>query len=1157
VADFSKINSKLKKRDTEIGNIGEIFSSLQGEGVASLVDMSSFYHNLKLTKRAQEICTMTIAGRLLRPSYLMEGINQGPPHGAFIINLVRKRSAAFTSAYIDDVICAAPDVTTLRKRTILLMMDLQECGALISLPKCQFERTEIDILGHTVLFSPEKVTTIIPQTARFKVFQNYPKITSVSQMQRFLGLLAYVQSFGQNIAFLAAPCYGVLSRHNTLPKNQQVILSDVEQRSVDLLCRKMCNLESQVVIGAGAELHLYVDASYYGYGCILTATYGGQERIASYHSKRFSESFVRNNSSASKEVYSTMRCCTKFRIHILQAASTTIHSDCAVLMSLMLRVNAGRSLGHAIEGRWLYVMASYPLTFKHSPRDRMQAADALSKLYSQQPNHDHLVEYQLKTMKSHQLMHNFVTGKEYQMTDMAKIVEDEGIALIAEHPKECRGCETPPPGPRECLEKGCVEISPEEKGMEDTVESMECLSNWLPACQFLRDYPDPSHRVQVNSFTPQPLLGYDIPTIIEIQEADDDSRHIIEVLQTQHTPPHRYARYKLIQNILLTRIKNKNEPPQLKNLAIVLPRPEVTRLVYQVHNLLHSPPEKLLQVINRHFHNPQMRQVTKAIANACLTCLVWKRKTSNDIPAGAMPPAQRPMQLIYTDFGFFKKVMVNGRKFRYLLLFVDSFSFFLWGVATNNMKEGTVLEALRVVLPHLQSTEILTSDNQNTLLDSDTVRKFVSDHGIRPVTTLPYSSSSNYCELGVKMVRQALRLMEAKNGKNWVHNLSHAFALVNGVFHTHGSLPKKSPYELVHNTQPLRDPLEQEFGQHEDNEAQITEDRQTIEEIKRLRYDAIQANIRARIDQSQLKKGSLVVLLKHGKERKSKQESYYHPSLYLVRDRHHHKIIISPWDDMNRTFRVHISKVKLFRRCPKEFYLDLNERQRLKMGPVYQESLEGNGADSDYSADTNAENDSGPEGPDNQDPPPPPPMAPNNSERTSTGKRKSPFLDAPRLPAPDHDSEVQTPALSDKTAIPTESWKTESAAKSSSRAARAGRSLRKALSSMASSLRKGIFTPKSSSQTGSIAGLLRSRPSAEARDDTRSTNDNLSNSSRNQESPHNQEDSTEANTSDSDTESEPPEAPVPVGARRSQRQNLKQRFDYANFGKTGKKDPKN
>jgi hypothetical protein len=1161
VVNFSGVNSLLQKRDSEIGDMQDIFSSMQGQSVGSLFDLSSFFHCLELSKKAQIICTMGIAGRLIRPKRCMEGISANPAHAAHIINLVRKRSRLTSFAYLDDIIISAPDKETLRERSELLMKDFEDCGALISLAKCQLERTTLDILGHTVVFGEDKVTTIIPQTARFKIFKEYPPITTVSSLMRFLGLLAYVQSFGKNLAFIASPLYAVLSRHNLLPKNQQVVFTPTEQRSFDILCQKMACLESQVIIGAGASLNLYVDASYFGFGCVVTANYQGKERICSYYSKKFTESFTRNNSSGSKEVMATLQVANKFRKHILQASEVTIHSDCSVLLSLMLRCHSGKALGYAIQQRWLHVLGSYPLKFKHLPRTELQHADALSKIYASTPNHDHLVESSLKTLKPHQVAHEVQIGKVYAMADFSRKIEEKGVEMIAQHEEDCQGCKSPPPGARKCPDKECLEISKEELEMEEETVTIEDLKYWVPACQILHNEENPQDiPVQVNAFSPQPLLGYDIATILDIQEADQDCSYIIRILQTVQHPPRSYSRYRLLHNLMLMRLKSKNEPPVLKNLQIILPRPEVTKLLFNLHLITHCPSEKLWQLVTRHFYHPQMRQLTKAIANSCPTCLVWKRQQNTDLPEGALPPPKRPLQMVYLDFAFMHPVYVNHKRFKYLLLFIDSFSLLTWGVACQNMEITTVEEVFRGVLPHLLQTQYLISDNQNTLLCAEAIKNLIQENGIRPVTTMPYSSSSNLGEIAVKLTRAGLRILQARNGRNWVNNLVGAFGLINSIHHTHGALPRKSPYEIVHNLPTMTGPLQDELDNHNENEQDVAEVREGLEEIKRLRYEGIQARIQARIAQAQLKKGSLVVLLKHGKERKSKMETYYHEELYVVRDRLNHKLLISPCDNLDRTFRVHISKVKLVRRCPRSVYQELDPDQQIKLGPTAVESDSSDQADSDTSNEQDDPQDSS--GPDNDDD--------HGSDLRPRAQTSSP---ARTLPGnsnlvsgnPQADPEEASDASQGQvTPMPSVAWRTRSSRKSTSKAVRAGRSLRKMLSRMGSSMKKALFTPGSSSgraEAGSHSPAeeprsMRSKTLEEEDQEVHQEGQNEENVSVSGSHHSNTGSSSSSSSSSTDSRAPPRQGPTePVMPRRSGRQRGPA-FDFKVYNQHGRKEPK-
>jgi hypothetical protein len=315
------------------------------------------------------------------------------------------------------------------------------------------------------------------------------------------------------------------------------------------------------------------------------------------------------------------------------------------------------------------------------------------------------------------------------------------------------------------------------------------------------------------------------------------------------------------------------------------------------------------------------------------------------------------------------------------------------------------------------------------------------------------------------------------------------------------------------------------------------------------------------------------VLLKHPKERKSKQETYYHPTLYLVRDRLNHKVVLSPWNNLRQRFRVHISKVKLLRRCPKEFFQDLDDEQRQKMGPIDEDSSDSSGtADSDYSEDQSDPDDHS-NGPDDQGGPRQPGLSVPAVPSQPAGKSQrhhSPHLGTPNTQEQKQEN-PQSPELeSTVTPMPTRSWRSSKSQRTLSGAARAMRSLQRLVGGLASSMRRGI-NPASGpshqsrhltqgsgvSQGGSIRRFLRRRSNklSSSNQSNKTTEVNLSIAeklSEHDERENQQPDAPSSSSSASTSQGEAPAAPV---LRRSNRGN--QRYDFAAYDKTGQKRPKN
>jgi hypothetical protein len=150
-----------------------------------------------------------------------------------------------------------------------------------------------------------------------------------------------------------------------------------------------------------------------------------------------------------------------------------------------------------------------------------------------------------------------------------------------------------------------------------------CVSkplNWLagiPAVQTILqtkieiENPETGHIQAVipdSRFT-TPFAHFTADRIQKAQRSNHDYVNIIEKLTDQKVIKPHLSRYTLIIGILLARIKNKHLPLNRTNLAIVLPRPDITKLIGACHVINHFGTKKLTQLVQKCFYNKDTKKI--------------------------------------------------------------------------------------------------------------------------------------------------------------------------------------------------------------------------------------------------------------------------------------------------------------------------------------------------------------------------------------------------------------------------------------------------------------------------------------------------------------------------------------------------------------------
>ena len=112
----------------------------------------------------------------------------------------------FVFVYLDDILIASESFVEHKEHLKVLFDRLQDHGLVVKAEKYVFGVSEIDFLGHRV-----SCEGIRPLSAKVKAINEFPTPTSITLLERFIGMINFYHIFVPHAAELMKPLYQALS----------------------------------------------------------------------------------------------------------------------------------------------------------------------------------------------------------------------------------------------------------------------------------------------------------------------------------------------------------------------------------------------------------------------------------------------------------------------------------------------------------------------------------------------------------------------------------------------------------------------------------------------------------------------------------------------------------------------------------------------------------------------------------------------------------------------------------------------------------------------------------------------------------------------------------------------------------------------------------
>ena len=344
----------------------DIFASLVGGTVFTVLDLSKAYLQLELDEKAQELLTVNTHMGLFRFRRLPYGVASAPAMFQAVMDQILQGIPG-TACYLDDVLVAGKDHKECYTRVEQVLQNLSTHGIRVNVGKCKFFQSQVQYLGHML-----DSRGLHPTEEKVEAIRKAPEPTNLTQLKAFLGLVNYYSRFLPNLATLLEPMHALLRQSNEWEWSSQCA------NSFNACKKLLCESQILELYDVHKEIQLTCDASAYGLGAVMSHIVDGVEKPIAFASRSMSPA-ERNYAHIEKEALAIVFGVKKFQKY-LYGRTFKVVTDHQPLTVLFDTKRPASAVAVARIHRWLTFLADYSYRIVYKSGKTINNADGLSRL---------------------------------------------------------------------------------------------------------------------------------------------------------------------------------------------------------------------------------------------------------------------------------------------------------------------------------------------------------------------------------------------------------------------------------------------------------------------------------------------------------------------------------------------------------------------------------------------------------------------------------------------------------------------------------------------------------------------------------------------------------------------------------------------------------
>ena len=361
--DYRELNDRTIKDSWPLPHIADTLDRMAGHEWYSSLDMASGYWQVALRESDKPLTAFVTPHGQYQFKVLPFGLCNAPATFSRLVSRVMHGVPIdIASAYMDDVLDVANDVVTMIEHLDGLLKRFGDVGLKFGPEKCHFFQKQVKFLGH--ILSKNGIST---DPAKMSAIQDWPRPTSVVQVQQFHGAAQYHRRFIKGFADMARDMMATIHKeHETFEWTPEA-----EQSFVNLKAA----LKDTVTLAHPREDHPFVldtDASNTGIGAVLSQIINGEERPIAFYSRSLTPA-ARNYCVTRRELLAVVWALEHFRPY-LWGRRFQLRTDHASLLWLKsFREPPGQL------ARWIELLTQFDYTMEHRAGVKHVNADTMSR----------------------------------------------------------------------------------------------------------------------------------------------------------------------------------------------------------------------------------------------------------------------------------------------------------------------------------------------------------------------------------------------------------------------------------------------------------------------------------------------------------------------------------------------------------------------------------------------------------------------------------------------------------------------------------------------------------------------------------------------------------------------------------------------------------
>jgi len=361
--DYRPLNRITKKDRYPLPIIDDLLDSLRGSVFFSKLDLRSGYHQIRVAP--EDVHKTVFSSKFGHYEFLVLpfGLCNAPATFMRAMDNVFAQDRSFVKVFLDDVLVHSPSfeqhLVDLRKT----LTRLRDSKYYAKREKCEFLRTEIAFLGHSV--SRRGVAT---DPDKLEVLKEWPVPSSQTAVRSFLGFAGYYQRFVRNFSGLAAPLSELTKKDSTFTWDEK------HQEAFEAVKTALIEAPVLVVPDPNKPYVLETDASGIALGAALSQESDGYMCPVSFMSRKL-DTHQRNYPAHELELLSVHEALKKWRHLLAGGPRVKVITDSSTVKSALSQKDLSPKLA-----RYSLTFADYDLEFVHRPGRDHTVADALSRV---------------------------------------------------------------------------------------------------------------------------------------------------------------------------------------------------------------------------------------------------------------------------------------------------------------------------------------------------------------------------------------------------------------------------------------------------------------------------------------------------------------------------------------------------------------------------------------------------------------------------------------------------------------------------------------------------------------------------------------------------------------------------------------------------------